>query len=389
MNQIRRNLLYLAIFFIPLSGLKSFVPYFTYSLIFFFLYIILFSTRLQRKSRNPQNRYAFGALTVLIGLIIFSSFVNFEPNTLYSFSFIRQFMLYLFVFYFLSYAMLGGLLSLKLVLKYYILGVTVLIVLNFLGIGRVINEDGRLLLLGMNPNKISISASVAVLFCINLLKYYRHSVKKRFLIYATIPALIYLMISTGSRGGVIGLALAVLVYFFYKEQGFVRKFQSISIGIFIVVTLALVSLSNDILYNRFFATDDAGLLEDRFLIWSSVQKILSENLLFGVGVFKYETEITRLMGYFVSVHNEFLTIITFSGVIGLLFFIFFLFKVLRAALKSAKKLKNPLFISLFVLLLFTLFKAGGSLLSMRTWFLFAFTLYSSEILTFERNFEEE
>jgi O-antigen ligase len=196
------------------------------------------------------------------------------------------------------------------------------------------------------------------------------------------------MILTGSRGGVIGLGLAVLVYFYYKEQRLRKRFKSIVVGLFMVLALTLLVLSNDILYNRFFPTDDSSFLDDRYLIWEAVHTIISDNLLFGVGVFKYEIEITRLMGEYRATHNEYLTIWVYAGLLGLLFFIFFLFQVLKSALKSAKKHKNPLFISLFVLLLFSLFKGGGLLLSILIWFLFVFILYSNEILTHESNLEE-
>ena len=101
-NQLREKLFYFTIFFIPLSGLRSFVPYFSYSLIFFFLYVGLTIIRLERESQMYQNGYAFSALIMLYILIFLSSIYNFEPNTIYSFSIIRQSILNLFVFYFLS-----------------------------------------------------------------------------------------------------------------------------------------------------------------------------------------------------------------------------------------------------------------------------------------------
>ncbi len=387
--QLRKKFLYFAIFFIPLSGLRSFVPYFSYTLIFISLYIGLTIISLKRESQMHKISYAFIALIMLYILILISSIVNFEPNTVTAFSNIRQLFFYIFIFYFLSHAFSSGLLTVKSVLIYYLLGALFLLALFFLGFDRSIDvESGRLTLLGVNSNKTSIFMSIAVLFCLNILQYYRFSATKRFLIYSIISGFIYVMVLTGSRGGVIGLALAVLVYYYYKEQGLRKRFKSISFGLFMIVALALLVLSNDILYSRFFLIDNSSILNDRYLIWDAVQTIISENLIFGIGVFKYEIEITRLLGEYRATHNEYLTIIVYAGVLGLLFFIFFLFQVLKSALKSAKKQKNSLFISLFVLLLFSLFKGGGLLLSILIWFLFVFILYSNEILTHESSLEE-
>jgi O-antigen ligase len=371
----QKKILYCAIFFIPLAGLGFFIPYLSFSLFLFIVYIIT-NLFLADITKIKDNKFAIFLLFLLYFLIVIISFINFEPNTTNGFSFIRQFILYLVIFYYLAKAFQKGLLEMKLMLIYYILGVAGLLLIALLGINSSVDNFGRASIMGVNANKISVFGSVAIMFCLNLLHFYRFPSTIKISISVLILGFFYLMIITGSRGGFIGLAIAVLVYYYFKNFG-IRRYGNIFKGILLVSIIGMLVLSNDLLYQRFFGIEDIS--EDRTVIWTEALKIAQDDLVFGVGVFKYEVEISKVFGEFVAIHNEYLTIILYSGCVGLFVFLLFLFQTLKSALKATRVQKNPLFVAIFALILFTLFKGGGLLLSTHLWFLLAFILFSNEI----------
>jgi O-antigen ligase len=375
-NKNPHFLLKIAIFSMPFSDLGSPIPLVNLTLFILLIYVMVLAPSLLKRNTFNEVKKPLSLLIILYLLILVISIINFVPYTRVSMSFIRQFPLYIMVVYILSDAMIKGNLSLRVILIYYIAGFTFMSILFLMGIDVKESEEGRRTILGINANKIAIYGNVAILFCLNLLQKFRFSNQKRYLLYFLFPIFIYMIVSTGSRGGVIGLLLSILIYYYFKGQGFQGKFGNSFKGLLIIGILVLVFLSNDLLYQRFFQTGNE-MTSDRSSIWEVAYSIVSNNLIFGVGVFKYESEMIHLYGKYKATHNEFLSILIFSGMIGLSVFLYFLTKVYKCAIYSNRNQQNPIFISLFALMVFTLFKGGGFFLTLFLWFVFSLILTSN------------
>jgi O-antigen ligase len=81
-------------------------------------------------------------------------------------------------------------------------------------------------------------------------------------------------------------------------------------------------------------------------------------------------------GRFRATHNEFLSVLIYSGAVGLSLFLYFIFRAYKVAFDAYKSRQNPLFISLLALVIFTLFKGGGFILTTFLWFIF-FLIFAS------------
>jgi O-antigen ligase len=287
--------------------------------------------------------------------------------------------MYLVAMFLFSDAVIKGLLSFKDVLSGFIFGFALMTLLFYSGIGVSSSEDGRATIFGINQNAVAIYSNIAVLFILNYIHNFEMSKSRKYLFYIFIPAFINITILTASRGGFISLLLGVAIYFIAKNKGLASRVKNLLLATFFLGVLSFFFLSNEVVYSRIFENEE-GLVEDRTIIWEAAYDILDDNYLFGIGLFGYETEIIRVMGRFRATHNEYLTILVYSGIIGLGIFLYFLYQSILVAYKTLKKESNSLFISLVAILLFTLFKAGGSLTSLLIWLMFTIILVSQSLV---------
>jgi hypothetical protein len=384
--RFRKFLMKLIVFSMPFHDLASPIPLLNLTLFILLIYFFTSSSVLLNsyfgKIYSVQKPIII--LVVLYMWIAIISFMEYNPLTNFSFSFFRQFPMYLLSMFLITDAIIDRIISFKEILLSFINGFTLMTILFYLGIGLSLSEDGRATIFGINQNAVAIYSNIAVLFIINYIHNFQITKPKRIYYYLLIPAFIKITIMTASRGGFLSLLLGVGLYFISRNSGTLNRIKNIFTASIILGILTFVFLSDEILYNRLFESDEGGAIEDRTIIWEAVYEMISNNLLFGIGLFKYETEITRVMGRFRATHNEYLTIVVYSGIIGLAQFLYFIFKSTVVAFKTYRTFDNPLFLSLTGILIFTLFKAGGSLTSLLIWFMFAFVLASETILKYKK-----
>lgn len=376
--RLRQLLLKAFILSIPFNNLGSPIPLLSLSLFILLLYFIISAPNLIKRTTFNIIQKPLTYLIILYFLILATSLINFIPDTRYSMTSLRHIPMYIVVTYIFSDAIIKGLLSLKTILIYYIAGFALMTALFFVGF-NVSNIVGRQSLMGINPNRIATLSNIAILSIVNLLHKYSISNIKRYLLYAMLPAFIYLSIATASRGGFIGLMLALSVYYYFKKQGISGKLKNSFKVFFIAGILTLVFLSNDVFYQRIFETEK-GMTEDRTRIWEIAYRLVSDDIVFGIGVFRYERDIMTILHKYKSTHNEYLSILITSGILGLSIFLLFLYEAYKSSLASIKNSQNPLFMSLLALILFTFFKAGGSFIAIYTWFIFPLILTSNVVL---------
>ena len=148
-------------------------------------------------------------------------------------------------------------------------------------------------------------------------------------------------------------------YFVVKQTNFASKFDRLS--------KVEWSLENNIYNHQVFTFEyddvNSNSLELRLIKWYCALQILKENVLIGVGTGDFKTELVKKytqidfkkgMAYKYNTHNQFLEEFVKFGLIGGLFFILFMLKIIVDAINSRNKF---LFIIITSFSLFLIFES--------------------------------
>lgn len=354
------------------NDIGSPIPLVSYTLLVFIVIIIFNLNRLLHFFSEVKSTIFFKILLLLYLFILLISLFNFVPYTKYSASFLRQLPVLIIIFFVLFYFISNSILDIKTILKYYLLGIFVIAILYFTGVGVTFFDQGRKSVLGINPNQIATAMNLSILFIFTMIYYYSDNKTMKLILLLFIPPILVISIASGSRGGVISTLLSILTFFYLKNSKkiFNFNFKNIIAAVSIVFIFGLIFISDPIINERFFDSEEQ-VNQDRNIIWENAFSIVSEDLILGVGVFQYEAQMIKLMGRYKAVHNEYLSILLYSGLIGLSLFLYFIFLAIKSAISILEINRNPLFISIMVILVFTLFKGGGFILSSFLWFCLA------------------
>jgi len=374
-SNIARFLIILFFFSIPFAFIKVFVS--QLNLPFFILIlIILFDFLVVRRYKN--NYQVIHLMSLSIVVIIINSFINYVPGFDGGWSFLRQLFFYFVGFYSVTTLMSYSSVTRKEIEMVFIYSVLLLALISFIGFGNRIT-DGRLFVFGMNPNAVALFAVISFFFVLS--RMFLEGIRENILyVSAKLSSSFYLLLATGSRGGIISIAIIILLIFFLKEKSFKKRLNYFVVSLCFVCLLFFIVTNNQLLNKRFFESEDvrdAGRLE----LWQKVFSIVDEDLFFGVGVFEYQKQIKDLNNdRIINTHNEFLSFLVYSGILGLFLFLLFLIKLFKISIRNYKINNNPTFLVLLALIIINLAKSGGLLLSPIFWGLLCYIIvFGSEV----------
>lgn len=372
---LRIKILQLMIISIPFAYFKIYYDQLNLPFFLFFLYGILSSKTIFEDILFRKYKTGLYLLAALYLLIISVSIFNYVPYVYGGYSILRQLLIVIPFFYLVSMDIINENLKYYELMKWYITGVILLSLAFIFKIELSYSIDMRLFVMGINPNSIALFCISASLMMYHLIKVGLASKKVMIVYLIFIPILIYITILTGSRGGLIGLLIGISIYFFFDSKGVFSKLSKVFQAIIVLIFLLVVFFSNEIITTRFSESDT--IISSRLPIWETAFSLLDNDMLFGIGVFRYEKDMTRAIGMPISTHNEYLSVLVYSGIIGLVIFIMFILILIKSSLYAIKFHRNPVFISLLSVTLFQLFKGGGALILFFTWITFALS-YSSD-----------
>jgi O-antigen ligase len=183
-------------------------------------------------------------------------------------------------------------------------------------------EEIRVYSIVTNPNTIGQQTIPYVGFLIYMFK----ETKNRQIRIALILLIIFAaatIIFTGSRKGILGLGLAISLYYLFQGAGQKRRVQLkdfILFSVFITAVIALVPiiLNETIAGNRLLEFMLDPLSEQkRINMYVDGWKMFIDNPIFGVGLGNY-----RLMSpYLGAAHSDYMEILSGTGIVG--FFLYF------------------------------------------------------------------
>ena len=205
--------------------------------------------------------------------------------------------------------------------------------------------------------------TLAFLLCVGftiVLDYFRRSqnVKYRYACLVFLVAFVVVILSTGSRTGLLLTAFVFSLYFL--SSGSVRNFI-LMILLILLLSPVIYNYIPESIWNRFLETNDLienGNFSDRGDIWSSgLSALLEENFVLGVGYSNFSTMLRQHFGWQMASHNTYLSYLADFGIIGFSIFLtvlYRLFKIVWGIYKSNKDIYIlayiiPFFVVMFVL----------------------------------------
>lgn len=187
-----------------------------------------------------------------------------------------------------------------------------------------------------DPNGLSSSLAFGAIFLVDYLLQTKKMSNRIFLLVCLI-IIIYGMLLTGSRGGIVGLTLGIAFLVLLGSKG---KRNS-RLKIFIIITLIfmlVIILGSGILsnyldikvldrmtINSIIETGGTG----RLIIWKNAYAILKNSPIIGYGFASAPYVIYQNFGTYVSTHNDILFLLLGTGILGLLLFVIFFIKMIK------------------------------------------------------------
>ena len=153
------------------------------------------------------------------------------------------------------------------------------------------------------------------------------------LFFIAVAIAIVLVLFNGSRGGLLSIAIMATVYIYYSFSKLKQSIISILLLI-AVLTIALVYYGPIILNSLIMriSMQEAFQDESRFIIWNNVLKVSSDYLFLGCGAGGLEYAMTDYAhGGITVAHNVFLELLSEYGIVFVLVFVAFLFKLFKRA----------------------------------------------------------
>ena len=226
--------------------------------------------------------------------------------------------------------------------------------------------EGRIYLTGIvqeDPNYLCAYFLFAMIFCIIVLLQ-KNSIKAKLVSTIELIIYVYIIIGTGSRGGVLAIVTASIVAFlFYRNENTLMMSSLINrillvILVFIMLNVVESYISTDILSRFSLETLSASSGTGRYDIWESAMNAFNESSflrqLFGYGTGS-AVSITYLFPFqhHIVFHNMFIESLLEIGVIGAVIYIVFIFSFVYEALKRRNIYCVAILIGMIVLSLST------------------------------------
>lgn len=265
----------------------------------------------------------------------------------------------------------------------FILSNCLMTVLYFFGIG-VTYDLGRVSVFGDNENAIGIRLSIALIlfFYFSLIKSNLKKIRL-FVILLLAPLMLRFLIDTGSRSAFFSLIGALAVgTVFRKTKRISQKILTLSIGIVLVVYAGKLMQETEAFTKRINKIEEDGLIASRQEVWTLALNIIEINPVFGVGKTGYTKHSFNFENKYRSPHNVFLEVWAFSGMIGLLSFIFFIYSISAKSFYLFKQ--NKILPSLLLFPIFAMLITGHILGTKIIWAIFAYIISSK----LSKNYEE-
>lgn len=377
LNTINDYCLYLLVFSVTFENWDPFKLVGTVS-ITFMTTILYFGTWVPLISRNftfaPVKKFMIPLLFMfLVGFICSALNTEFVHEFRYAFH-QRAFLLALLMMFIAAHLYCKPY-TLTMVLNSYLASIIFLSVLASLGHGVTL-VHGRAYLFGENPNVMGVKGVLAFLIIMSRL-ITKFSIKRAVVIVPMCIPFISLVVLSGSRGAFLSMFLGLGVLLFFRKTSLINKWAIFVLGIFASGFLMLYLLeTNPVIAERLTETVETGDT-GRNVLWDAAFNIIQDYPIIGAGFGGVIPRMYAYSGISLVPHNIFLYLFISCGVFGVIFFVVFLFRLVKQLFFHFKESGNSLNLVIFVIVMFNMSKQGGSIGKILFWFFFAILIGSS------------
>jgi O-antigen ligase len=200
-------------------------------------------------------------------------------------------------------------------------------VLQTAGVASEITPEGRTRTLGQNANSAAFILSIGLTALLGLAYTVRVGVrvKPKLLVWSLVGLIGIAIAQTGSRGGLVALALGLLA-FGLTGGSLWKRVRNGMVASLAVLALGAAVLSSNVMSNRFERTLEAGSLAGRERIFPGLIAMAREKPLFGWGPIANKYELGERLNEPArwrrrDAHNLFLEVQSSAGIFGLLPFL--------------------------------------------------------------------
>ncbi|WP_171004620.1 O-antigen ligase family protein [Bathymodiolus heckerae thiotrophic gill symbiont] len=217
------------------------------------------------------------------------------------------------------------------------LGIITVSILFFLGIGLEINQDLRYTWFGAGHNEIGSKLATALIIII-MIKGRLKLGRGHLLLIAFMPLIFWLMLKTGSRTSVLILVASFSIWYFIKV--FIERRGLVSSAVVTFFTLVFISLLLYVLmqselsvsrFSKIFDGESSLPLGGRLYLWHEFLSIIQDNFIFGYGLSGADLQTYNFLGAIESPHNVIIEVMLYTGVIGLILYIIFMYRIMSAS----------------------------------------------------------
>jgi O-antigen ligase len=239
------------------------------------------------------------------------------------------------------------------------------------------NFANRITIFKNNENLLGIKLSITMLLLIIIPTLKEFNIKKtKLLFYLPIPFIFPFMLETGSRVAFISFFLGLSLFYLLWKNISLKKVFRLALFSTVMISVWILFVKNFYLAERMFDSIMMGDLSGREVRWATSMEIFLENYLFGIGETGFDKSIVSYLEYYSSPHNVIIELLCYTGIVGLTFFIAFLFRVIGAAIKSFKD-QNKLLALILLVPVFGLIISGQILATKIVWLIFTFVIISN------------
>lgn len=169
-------------------------------------------------------------------------------------------------------------------------------------------------------------------------------------------------VKLGSMSSLILLFIGLITYFLLKEKKFFSRIKLLVIGLVLIVPILIYISNTETFSKRLSDKENIEDLSGRKKFWELGFSLFEESPILGIGFYESAFLKNDNLGFEASFHNVYLEILVATGLIGLLFFILFLFNTFFIFWKLYVNYQNPLFIIFWILPVVILFSSQFSFL---------------------------
>lgn len=376
-NQVQRIALYLFFFSINFEVWDPFntTGFFSVSKLTGLIYLLTIIPHINNFNRTDKIKPFLLPIWFFFGILTCVNLININliSSDFFDFTIFQN----IFLFWFFINHERKDPLSLEKGFLSFALGSVALASLFYAGVG-IEYAEGRVRIFGDNPNIIGIKMSISMAILILATSQNKLKLgKARYLFLFPIPIMLRLMAETGSRVAFISFALIFVTgIVLFKTKRIWVKISLFTVGSIALIYSWVYLVQAETLMQRLSQSYKEGDLAGREVIWQRLLPLIEYNPIVGVGKTGYEYFSKITFGIGTSPHNVILEVLCYTGIIGLIIYLLFLFRVFKKGYQNYKK--DGLLLPLLLLIPVFGSLVSGQILGVKIgWVIFAYIVGSS------------